>query len=200
MFTYRYGIENLPPVFQPFRFNGGALPLHLVETVHEWEEDCVDRIHDAQAWNSWLHAADQPVPDDSISDAGLEEMRALREAILLLARACMAGREVPTTPLDTVNRLAATPLPPTLLARGVEGLVAVRATPVTHSEVLAQIAREAVDLFSGAKAHRIRECAEPRCPTVFVDNSQSGTKMWCSSACGSRVAARAYRERRAARH
>ncbi|MFT4042700.1 MAG: CGNR zinc finger domain-containing protein [Gordonia sp. (in: high G+C Gram-positive bacteria)] len=199
MFEYRYGTDTLAPIFQPFRFNGGALPLNLVETVHEWDHECVDRIDGPVTWNNWLSEAGLPVPERDIDDGVLAEMRVLREAIALVARSIVAKREISSESIDTVNRFAVLPLPPLLLARGSQELVAVRSTAFTHRDVLIHLAQQAVELFSGPKASRIRECAEPACPTLFVDNSQSGTKMWCSAACGARVAARAYRGRRGAK-
>ncbi len=197
VFSYRYDVDSLTPAFQPFRFNGGALPLHLVETVHEWDGDCIDRIGDRSDWNDWLIAADQTVPDEDIDDDGLADMRELREAIVLITRAIVAGRQATDDSLTSVNRFAGRALPTPLLARGPRGLVAVTSAALTHQDVLTRIAIDAVELFSGPRASRIRVCAEPTCPTLFVDNSQSGTKVWCSTACGTRAAARAYRGRRA---
>ena len=44
--------------------------------------------------------------------------------------------------------------------------------------------------------HRLRECQDPTCPTVFYDRSKNHTAKWCSMAsCGNRNKVRKFRER-----
>jgi predicted RNA-binding Zn ribbon-like protein len=44
--------------------------------------------------------------------------------------------------------------------------------------------------------HRLRECGDPTCPTVFYDRSKNHTAKWCSMAsCGNRNKVRKFRER-----
>jgi predicted RNA-binding Zn ribbon-like protein len=44
--------------------------------------------------------------------------------------------------------------------------------------------------------HRLRECQDPSCPTVFYDRSKNHTAKWCSMAsCGNRNKVRKFRER-----
>jgi predicted RNA-binding Zn ribbon-like protein len=62
---------------------------------------------------------------------------------------------------------------------------------------LATIARDAIDLLTGALAGRIRECAAPDCALLFVDSSRPGRRRWCAGeACGNRTRTKAYRQRR----
>jgi predicted RNA-binding Zn ribbon-like protein len=65
------------------------------------------------------------------------------------------------------------------------------------SQALATIARDAVRLLGGPRATRIKECEHPDCSLVFLDETQSGRRRWCSMArCGNLVKIKSYRERR----
>jgi predicted RNA-binding Zn ribbon-like protein len=67
----------------------------------------------------------------------------------------------------------------------------------TGTQLLSAVARDAVDLFGGPHAHRIRECASDDCHLVFVDTSRPGRRRWCSMEhCGNRHKVRALRARR----
>jgi predicted RNA-binding Zn ribbon-like protein len=68
--------------------------------------------------------------------------------------------------------------------------------PVTTSQVLSTLARDAIDLFSGPLADRIRTCAADDCGMFFVDQSRPGTRRWCSmQRCGTLAKVRAHRAR-----
>ena len=46
------------------------------------------------------------------------------------------------------------------------------------------------DLLVGPRLARVRRCANERCLYLFVDDSKSGTRRWCSmAACGNRAKA-----------
>ena len=46
------------------------------------------------------------------------------------------------------------------------------------------------DLLAGPRRLRVRQCANPQCQWLFLDDSKSGTRRWCSmSACGNRAKA-----------
>jgi predicted RNA-binding Zn ribbon-like protein len=69
--------------------------------------------------------------------------------------------------------------------------------PITAAQVLSTVARDAIDLFTGPNAARIRQCAGPRCALVFVDTSRPGQRRWCSmERCGNMDKQRALRARR----
>ncbi len=43
---------------------------------------------------------------------------------------------------------------------------------------------------------RVRECADARCPALFLDTSRNGSRRWCSmERCGARAKASAYYRR-----
>jgi predicted RNA-binding Zn ribbon-like protein len=58
------------------------------------------------------------------------------------------------------------------------------------SALLAPTLWSAADLLVGAQLQRVRQCANPECGWLFLDNSKSGNRRWCSmSACGNRAKA-----------
>ena len=45
-------------------------------------------------------------------------------------------------------------------------------------------------MLVGNQLDRVRQCANPDCGWLFLDNSKSGNRRWCSmSACGNRAKA-----------
>lgn len=54
---------------------------------------------------------------------------------------------------------------------------------------------DALDLVRESPG-RVRECADPRCPVLFLDTSRNGSRRWCSmERCGARAKASAYYQR-----
>jgi predicted RNA-binding Zn ribbon-like protein len=53
-----------------------------------------------------------------------------------------------------------------------------------------------VSLLMDHGAQRLGVCASPGCRRVFLDRSRAGNRQFCSVACGNRVHASAFRERR----
>jgi predicted RNA-binding Zn ribbon-like protein len=64
----------------------------------------------------------------------------------------------------------------------------------TAAAALATIARDAIDLFGGPLAERVRTCAAADCGLLFVDASRPGLRRWCSmERCGTRTKVRRHR-------
>jgi predicted RNA-binding Zn ribbon-like protein len=56
--------------------------------------------------------------------------------------------------------------------------------------LLAPVLWSAADLLVGNRLAQVRRCANPDCGWLFLDNSKSGNRRWCSmSACGNRAKA-----------
>jgi predicted RNA-binding Zn ribbon-like protein len=56
--------------------------------------------------------------------------------------------------------------------------------------LLAPVLWSAADLLVGSQLSRVRQCANAECGWLFLDNSKSGNRRWCSmSACGNRAKA-----------
>ena len=102
----------------------------------------------------------------------------------------MAG-QAPTPPdRRTINHVAAgVGLVPQL---GPDGATIVR--PVDAEALLVAIARDAVALFGGTEAGRVRVCASETCGLLFVDRSRPGQRRWCSmQRCGNIAKVRSHR-------
>jgi predicted RNA-binding Zn ribbon-like protein len=176
---------------------GGRPSLNLVATVGRRHPTPVERIPDAAALGRWLVAAGLLPTAPSVSEAHLAQARELREAISSLARAVISASPVSGQPLAIVNGHAVRPdLPPQLGVEDGRPVVATRAAADVPS-ALATIARDAVLLLGGPQAARIKECEYPECSLLFLDETQSGRRRWCSMGrCGNRVKTAGYRARR----
>src|SRR5690606_40984699 len=70
----------------------------------------------------------------------------------------------------------------------------------TGAHLLSTVARDAIDLFTGPFADRIRTCSAEDCHLVYVDTSRPGRRRWCSMEhCGNRHKDRAHRARGSAK-
>jgi predicted RNA-binding Zn ribbon-like protein len=68
------------------------------------------------------------------------------------------------------------------------------------SVLLGPVLWSAADLLVGAQLRRVRQCVNPACGWLFLDDSKSGTRRWCSmSTCGNRAKAHRHYERRKAK-
>jgi predicted RNA-binding Zn ribbon-like protein len=104
----------------------------------------------------------------------------------------IAGKGPTQADLDVLNAAAAYPPVVPVLTTELQASVKVAST----GQALSSLARDAIDLFSGPLAGRLRECAAPDCALLFVDTSRPAGRRWCSmELCGSRSKARAYRSR-----
>jgi predicted RNA-binding Zn ribbon-like protein len=180
-----------------FRFLAGRVNLALTATVGERWGRHFERLREPRDLARWLPAAGLASGTLSVAESQLEAARELREAIYRCAKAVISGSSLKSSDLTVINRWALEPVPaPQLRARQVVEWQA--DDPVAAA--LGVVARDAIDLFAGRWASRIRECASDQCALLFVDMSRPGKRRWCSSeTCGSRSRSAAYRTRTARR-
>jgi predicted RNA-binding Zn ribbon-like protein len=149
-------------------------------------------LHDRDDVARWLAVVldvDAVSPDERSRD----EAVALRRAIWAGAGRLMAGSPVAAADRQVINAAAAWPPPVPVLAAGDRAGVA---GPVTTTQALSALARDAVDLFAGPLAGRIRVCSADDCGLLFVDQSRPGTRRWCSmQRCGNLAKVRRHRSR-----
>lgn len=176
-----------------FNFRSGTPSLFLVETFGEWTRRRYDRIQDGAIWNGWLEQIGLPPVTTELTTQDLEKMRDLRRAIYGVAQARVKGLDALPTDVRAINQYAAHPVPVVQLQ--LDGRARQRPLSVTQDEVLSLLARDAVELFSGLYADRVRECESHICPVIFVDRSRRGDRHWCSTNCGARHATARYRQR-----
>jgi len=142
--------------------------------------------------SGWL-AARFPELQDEATDRELSDARALQQALARLVIAVGAGASGPAEDIDVVNLFAATPDIPPSLPGGTRQAGRSRAHV---GQCLSEITRNAIEIFSGENAERVRECAADDCTLVFFDESRSNNRRWCSmQRCGNRAKVRAHRGR-----
>ncbi len=136
--------------------------------------------------------------DPQFADLGLAELDRLREACRAALTAHVHGRAT-TRELAPLNRLIDEHLTTqyTLVsAQGRIGSARMSIGPDGPSLLLSDICLAIVELFAGAKAARIKQCANEACERFFLDTTKSGTRVWCSmKTCGNRVKAARHYER-----
>jgi predicted RNA-binding Zn ribbon-like protein len=181
-----------------FRFDTGRPSLDLVITVGERWRRSFERLRSPADLARWLVAGGLAEAPPRVTPQDLAEARELREAIFRIARAAIDGRPAPRGDVATVNAWAARPdVAPSFDRLG----GGIRFDGASVPAALATIARDAVDLFGGPLAGRVRECAAPDCSGLFLDASRARRRRWCSMAtCGNRQKVAAYRRRRGGTH
>ena len=126
-------------------------------------------------------------------DAGrlFDEAIAARETIYALLSAAAAGGAAAGRDVEALNRLlAAAPARTSLAAGRHGGLWRLPPAAPTAASLLAPILWSTGDLLAGGRLQRLRLCANDKCRWLFVDDSKSGTRRWCSmSSCGNRAKA-----------
>ncbi|MFD3307699.1 CGNR zinc finger domain-containing protein [Streptomyces sp. NPDC058694] len=179
-----------------FRFDPGALCMELVTTGGPGEFARYEVLHEPADLVRWVERSRLPGGlEVTVTEGELAQTRALRDAVFLLAVDRAHGRPLQARHLDVVNAAAAgAPLAARVEADGARGW----APGATGARLLATVARDAVELFTGPYADRIRECGSHNCALLFVDTSRPGRRRWCAMEhCGNRQKARAHRARRA---
>ncbi|WP_254705988.1 CGNR zinc finger domain-containing protein [Streptomyces vilmorinianum] len=186
---------------QRFRFDAGALCLELLLTggpgpvaaryevldepdgLLDWARRC--RLGLGSRTGSGL--------DVTVTAAELARVRETRDALWGLAHARVYGHPFAPEDLALLNEAAARPpLVPRMTADGAHAW----APGATATALLSTVARDAIELFTGPHADRIRECGSDDCYLLFVDTSRPGRRRWCAmERCGNRHKVRAHRAR-----
>lgn len=188
------GMLLVHPDGSSFRFDPGTLCLELLPTGGPGPLAYFEVLHGPDDVVRW--AGESRLPgglDLAVSPAEVVAARLLRDALWRLAEARVAGLPAAPDDLANVNDAAAhPPLTARLTAEGAREWAA----GATGTALLSTVARDAVDLFTGAYAHRVRTCGADDCRLLFVDTSRPGRRRWCSmERCGNRHKVRAHRAR-----
>ncbi|MFI1396276.1 CGNR zinc finger domain-containing protein [Streptomyces sp. NPDC020681] len=179
---------------RPYRFDPGALCLELLPTGGPGEYARWEVLHTTADLVRWFGESRLPTGvEPVVVDAEVAAARALRDALWALAEGRVFGRAARVADLDVVNAAAAEAPPvPRFTA---DGRLA-WAAGVTGTQLLSAVARDAVELFTGPYADRIRQCGGHNCSLLFVDTSRPGRRRWCvMENCGNRSKVRAHRAR-----
>ncbi|WP_406176507.1 CGNR zinc finger domain-containing protein [Streptomyces sp. NBC_00996] len=192
-----------PDPMAAFPFIGGRPCLDFVATLGKRHTGRpFERLPDPDALARWIGEAgllagadDARVP---VTEGDLAYARTLRESLYRLVRAAMDGDPLNPADVAQVNEAAARPdLAPQLGEPdgGPRSLLrwrAARPSPAT----LATVARDAVLLVAGPLLARVKECGNPDCSLLFLDDSQARRRRWCSmDRCGNLAKVAGYRSR-----
>ncbi|WP_255306020.1 ABATE domain-containing protein [Streptomyces sp. Wb2n-11] len=193
------GLVLRTPQGRPYLFDAGTLCLELLPTGGPGPLARYEMLHTPADLALWAERSRLPAGLDlTVSGGELSDARALRDALHRLAADRAHGRALAAADLDVVNeRAAREPLAARVDVVVGTGAVRAWAPGATGGRLLSTVARDAVDLFTGPYAHRIRECGSHDCYLLFVDTSRPGRRRWCAmERCGNRNKARAHRVRR----
>ncbi|HTV87175.1 MAG TPA: ABATE domain-containing protein [Dyella sp.] len=178
-----------------FQFNGGRLSLDLAGTLRIRACGTEDELELPGTPGRWLDAAALTDGEMLLSESQEAELRALRDAIKGTIEAARSQRPLPGHYVAMLNRAATVGIPAPWLDT-ITGL----STHRTHrpfKAALSLLARDAIKLVSGPDLRHVKACALSDCRALFLDESQSCRRRWCSmDRCGSRAKVTAFRERR----
>lgn len=127
----------------------------------------------------------------------LDEALHLREALFGVFAAQSAGAEPDAGDLAAVNAALARAPARGRLERTAAGFAWRIPVPSGLDALLAPVLWSAGDLLTGPRLARVRQCANARCRWLFLDDSKSANRRWCSmSQCGNRAKAHRHYQRR----
>lgn len=180
-----------------FLFGAGRPCLDFTRTVRERRGAVTEGLALPADLARWAEEAGLPVRlrAERLNSADVETARRLREAVYSVVRARASGGTPNAADVQLLNTHAAHAPPAPRLLPGGDGVE--WAASDTLQSALALIARDAIDLAASPAIARVRECADPRCTSLFLDTSRPGKRRWCSAMpCANRQKVRAYRARR----
>lgn len=176
-----------------FSFDAGALCLELLTTGGWAPRADYEVLREPEDLTRWLGTCRLRLPGVRVAAPELAHALRLRAAVWAVTLATIGGRQLPDPAVGVVNELAAPAPPVPVLGPGGRGWTSV----VTGEQAISAIARDAVDLYGGPYATRVRECAARDCALVFVDLSRPGKRRWCAMRrCGNRAKQRTRHARR----
>ncbi|MDI3407620.1 CGNR zinc finger domain-containing protein [Streptomyces cavernicola] len=175
-----------------FHFDPGALCLELLPTGGAERYPQFESLHEPADLGAW--AAETRIGaglEVTVDEQELAAAYALRAALWSLAEARAGDAALDPAPLAVLNAAAAAP---PLVARLLPDGTRAWAEGATGSALLSTVARDAIELFTGPYAHRVRACEADNCALLFADTSRAGRRRWCSmERCGNRNKVRTHR-------
>lgn len=179
-------------------WRGTASPTETLRSPAEFWAWCEGtRLWDAEAlrrMGAWRQA--RPAADTAL----FADVIALREALFRSFSAAIEGSAPAPADLGALNAALAA-APARALLRGAAGGLLWQLPAGAEPDpvlALAPVLWSAGDLLAGPRLGRVRQCANPQCRWMFLDESKGGNRRWCSmAACGNRAKAhRHYAKRR----
>ena len=190
------GLLLRPVRGRPFRFDPGALCLELLPTGGSERYPRFESLGEPADLRRWATESRLgPGLEVAVGERDVAAAHTLRAALWSLAeaRAQDAAAALDPEPLAVVNAAAAAP---PLAARLLPDGTRAWSQGATGDQLLSTVARDAIDLFIGPYAERIRVCGAHDCLLLFVDTSRAGRRRWCAmERCGNRNKVRSHRAR-----
>lgn len=178
-------------------FLAGNLALDFINSEYVVGKTQVDCLKDNHSLTDWLRQADLLSDTTEIPHDLLAEARKLRHASRTIVHAAMNGVAADPT---VVNQILQAGRP----AKSLEWnentrQFRVRVYPMINNaaSILWPIANELITLIVSDKFKFVRECEAHDCVLLFLDQSKSHRRRWCSMAtCGNRVKVAAFRAKK----
>lgn len=143
-----------------------------------------ERLSSPERLTLWLSANDLDPRRDATHD-DLANAVALREAIYRLGVATATGSPRRAGDVALINAAAAAPAAPELTDAGMVWRVAAAEDSIRAG--LAVVAQDAIRVFGGEDAERIKTCDGVDCAGLYLDTSRGNNRRWCSmNTCGNK--------------
>lgn len=197
----------IPP---PFTDLGGRLWLDFVNTDDVRQGVRVDLLRDLESLVLFLEgrggleaeraqglrrrALQQPAG----ATAALVEARRIRAAMRGLAERGATSAQVREDARGEINRVLGRSAGMRRVEAREDGTLAHQFIPVgdAFAALVMPIVESAAESLVAGDLARVRRCADPRCPRVFLDATRNGRRRWCEMrTCGNRAKAARFRIR-----
>lgn len=193
-----------------FQLVGGHIALDLANMLDHRPsgrpKELLPSYADLAAWSEATGVVSRAVAGRLLRQAArrpAEARRALaaahgvREVLHALFSARARGETMPAGPLAALNARLGQALARSRVVRGRQGLQWGWSQEHSLDAMLPPVLRAAAGLLLSARPGAVRECASERCRWLFVDDSPSARRRWCSMAiCGNRAKVRRHYARR----
>jgi predicted RNA-binding Zn ribbon-like protein len=174
-----------------FEFIADRPVLDFVATVAERRTTQDDHLRSPQDLTAWVAQSGLVDGRVAVDPDGFERAVALREAAFVLLEALIEGTGPDREALAVVHAAAAGPA----VALRVDERGRLHRQGDVDA-VLAELARDCLDLFGSPDRRSLHWCADAECTRPFVDRSRGQRRRWCGmKGCGDRAKAAAYRRR-----
>ena len=184
-------LQDLTPE-QARRFRTGRAGLDIAHTGGDGPYATFEILFTPADISRWL-AVIAELDDIHATEDDVIRARDLRRAVWNTAHRAIEGKPAADRDRAALNHAAAHPPPVPMLTNSGD---AIFQRPITAQHVLSILARDAIDLFASPLAARIRICSAPDCALLYLDQSRTGNRQWCSmQRCGTRAKVRTHRQR-----
>src|SRR5262245_1008106 len=172
----------------------GRLSLDFVHTGDMNYGRRFERLTSVGELQRWFSICPLGLAKVRVGREDLALAKALRKAIWRIVNAVLDRERPRRRDVRLLNAVARTPG----LVRTLDSSAAWSGwNRPTDGAALAAIAGDAVMLLGDPKQRaRVHRCENPRCRSVFYDDSRPGRRRWCApNRCGDRIRAQSYRAR-----